>query len=186
MRFITICQPNERDVYKLMVTVLFNEVDPKTKEYLAKIGEIVVLLNSLESVVEFIIWKSITRDQVIGRTLTRDLTYISKVRLLKTLLMQKLGENELDSIMPVLNRVTKSAHIRNDVVHSQWFIQYGNKKENIPLTTHKINSKDAFNKGSFDFANSIKDISLKDLAEKCKFISQTISDLSAQIVRIFN
>ena len=153
-----------------MPAKIINNQNPKTKEYLTKIGEVIVLLNHLESMIDFWIWELInaggnaSMKQQIGRRITSPLNFEKKVKLLRSLVVERYGEEKAKEFKEVANSIMECCEIRNDVSHSQWFIQYGNIKEGIPPTTHKINiSKSLKPTKPFNFSKAIKDIELSEL-----------------------
>src|SRR3954464_4613155 len=103
--------------------------NPEVKEYLSKIGEIVVRLSGLEHQIEFWIWKLIdargdhvTRQRVGSRTTTY-ITYEQKVQLLRGLILERCGEDTGRQFMPLREKLIKCCEDRNDVAHSQWLIR---------------------------------------------------------------
>jgi hypothetical protein len=72
--------------------------DPITLNYLSKIGEVIVTLNYLESLVELAIWEMLgeigkTADlQGVGRRITYSLEFVQKVDLLRSLIVEIYGE----------------------------------------------------------------------------------------------
>ena len=153
-----------------MPAKIINNQDPKTKEYLTKIGEVVVLLNHLESWVDFWIWELINANgnasikQQIGRRITSPLDFKQKVQLLMSLFVERCGEVKAKEFKEVAKSIKKCCDIRNDLAHSQWFIQYGNIKEGISPTTQKINiSKFLKSTKPFNFSKAIKDVELSEL-----------------------
>ena len=127
-----------------MPAKIIDSQDPKTKEYLTKIGEVVVLLNHLESMVDFWIWELISAGgnastkQQIGRRITAILNFEKKVQLLRSLIVERYGKEKAKEFKEVATSIMKCCEVRNDVSHSQWFIQYGNIKERIPPTTQSL------------------------------------------------
>ena len=153
-----------------MSAKIIDNQDPKTKEYLTKIGEVVVLFNHLEDTVDFWIWELINAGgnanikQQIGRRITSPLDFEKKVQLLRSLVVERYGEEKAKEFKEVANSIMECCERRNDVSHSQWFIQYGNIKEGIPPTTHKINiSKSLKPTKPFNFSKAIKDVELSEL-----------------------
>jgi len=67
-----------------MPAKIIDNQDPKTKEYLAKIGEVVILFNHLEDIVDFWIWELINAGgtasvkQQIVRQITSPLNFEKK------------------------------------------------------------------------------------------------------------
>lgn len=109
-----------------MPAKILDNQDPKTKEYLAKIGEVVVLLNHLEAMVEFWIWELINAhgdSQQIGRRVTSPLDFEQKVQLLRSLIVERYGEEKARKFKETMKLLMKCCETRNDIVHSQWFIQ---------------------------------------------------------------
>ncbi|HUD45163.1 MAG TPA: hypothetical protein VMR41_06470 [Patescibacteria group bacterium] len=70
------------------------------------------------------------------------------------------------------------AEKRNDVVHSQWFIEYGNIQEGIPRSTHKINHQKGlkFNKEA-NFQQAVKEVKVEELQTFIDGMMQELSDL---------
>jgi hypothetical protein len=168
-----------------MPAKILDNQDPETKEYLAKIGEIVVLLNHLEAMVDFWIWELINADgnagvkQQIGRRITSPLNFEQKVQLLRSLIVERYGEEKVREFKETMKLLMKCCETRNDIAHSQWFIQYGNKKEGIPSTTHKINIPKAMRpQQSFDFSKAIKDVDLSELDQSVTEINLAIEKLT--------
>jgi len=168
----------------MSLKILDNQ-DSKTKEYLAKIGEVIVTFNYLESaIIDFWIWelicagKNINDIQGIGRRITTLLTFRQKADLLKSLVIEIFGEKKAKLFSKPYKKIIKSSEIRNDVCHSQWFIQYGNLKEGVPMTTHKINLKRGSRKGrKFDFSRAMEDnIDLKCFNGYLKQIEEAIRE----------
>ena len=145
---------------------VLDENDPKTKDFLVKIGETVVVFNHLESMVEFNIWELIAASgnahvrQSIGKRITTTLEYMQKVDLLRSLIVERFGEEKDKLFKEVYTTLQECSEIRNDIAHSLWYIQYGNLEEGIELDTAKINIKKAFEKGKFeDFSKVYETIS---------------------------
>lgn len=153
--------------------------DPTTKEYLARIGEIIVELNFLENWLEFFSWELIQAKgnlQKIGRRITYNLTFIQKLDLLRSLLVERTGEGNAEEFRPLYKKIKECEEIRNDIAHSLWFIQYGNSKED--LNTTKINVSYAFERGrSFDFSKTKKTVPLSELEESGKKIADTSDEV---------
>ncbi len=154
----------------------------KTKAYLEKIGKIIVLFGHLEMIVDFFIWELInagntTREvQSIGRRITTPLDYKSKINLVRSIIVERLGEDKAKEFTPIYTELLNCAEIRNDIAHSQWFIEYGNKEEKVKPETQKVNWQKAYQKGKgFDFSGANKDVSLKELDEYTKKLSKTTS-----------
>ncbi len=167
-----------------MPAKILDNQDPKTKEYLAKIGEVVVLLNHLEAMVEFWIWELIGAEgnagvkQQIGRRITSPLGFEKKVQLLRSLVVERCGKKRAREFEEILELLMKCCKARNDIVHSQWFIQYGNEKEGIPSTTHKINIPKVLKpQRSFNFSKAIKDVDLSELDQSVSEINIAIEKL---------
>lgn len=160
----------------------FNTKDSTTKEYLSKIGEIVVSLSSLEHMMEFWIWELISaagtaRDiQWVGRRITTPLEYMQKLDLLRSMLVERLGEEVAKKFMPAYKLLQKCAEDRNDIAHSVWFIQYGTTPEK--LSTLKVNDSKAFQRGKkLDFTRAHQEIKLEDLEKISQRINQAHDEL---------
>lgn len=160
----------------------------KTRDYLVKIGEIVVLLNHLEQVIEFFTWELINASgnaQEIGRRITTPLDYVEKVDLMRSAIVGRFGEEKAKEFLPVYRELIACGEIRNDIAHSQWFIEYGNKKEGVLPHTKKINWKKAYKRGkNFNFSEAIKDIKLDELNSYSRKISKAISLVSESALKL--
>lgn len=167
---------------------VLNSHSPKTKDYLAKIGEIIVLLNHLELTVEFFVWELISASgntQAIGRRITTPLEYMEKVNLMRSLLVERVGEEKAGEFTPIYSELRACAEIRNDLAHSQWFIEYGNGKDKT--STHKINWLKAYERGkAFDFSKALQNIDLAKLASDTKRLSKTISLVAEFMLKLFS
>ena len=175
-----------------MSTAQLWQKTPKTKEFLAKIGEIIVLLNHLESMVEFFTWELIGSKgnahdvQNMGRRITLPLDYKGKIDLARSLVIERYGvEKEKKIFKSVYTKLQNCGEFRNDIAHSLWFIEYGTSKED--LATHKLNWTKAYKKGkAFDFSNAYKDVSLEDLTEISKTLSSTITLVTQTFMTLLN
>ena len=92
------------------------------------------------------------------------MNFEKKVQLLRSLVVERYGKQKAKEFKEVANSIMECCERRNDVSHSQWFIQYGNIKEGIPLTTHKINMPKSLKPTKpFNFSKEIKDVELSEL-----------------------
>lgn len=163
---------------------ILNTEDPIAKEYLAKIGEVVVLLSHLEAGVEFWIWEFVNAKgdakvkQLVGRRITSPLDFEQKLQLLRSLVVERLSEKKVEEFKEIVKLIKKCCEVRNDVAHSQWFIQYGNTKGGISSTTHKINIPKVLKPHRpFDFSKAIEDIDLSKLDQSIANINTAIEKL---------
>lgn len=148
------------------------EKDKKTQEYLAKIGNIIVSLNQLESLIDLLIWELISPNgnannkQRIGRLITLNLEFMQKADLLRALIVERYGEEKGKSFTENVYKILqKCVEVRNDIAHSHWFIQYG-ESESSDLETVKINAKNAFQRGKkLDLSKARKSIKIEELNE---------------------
>lgn len=161
--------------------VLDNQ-EEKTKEFLCKIGEIVVTLNHLEEMVCFYIWELVSASgntQGVGRRITVNLELIEKIDLLRSLIIERQGEEKAKVFKSIYKNIIKCGEIRNDIAHSQWFIQYGNIKENIPPRTEKINMQKLIkNSKPTDFSKLVEIVDLEQLNQGAVLINKTAEDLA--------
>lgn len=124
--------------------------DPNTKEFLQKIGQVIVEVNHIESLVELLIWSLIFTNrnkednaQGIGRRITVNLSFMEKADLLRSLVVERKGEDFAKEFTErVYKKLQAIAQKRDDIAHSLWFIQYGESK--AELATEKINFKKAY------------------------------------------
>ena len=149
------------------MSTLYNSTDPKTKDYLAKIGEVIVTLNGLERDISFWIWELLAASgtpaekQVIGRLVTNPLDFMGKINLLRSLIVHRLGEVKGKDFIKTYTLLQNCAEFRNDIAHSLWFIQYGSSPEN--LETEKINEVKAFQKGKrMDYSKAVEKINIEE------------------------
>jgi hypothetical protein len=168
----------------------YNPNDPNTKEFLAKIGEIIVSLNALENNVDFWIWELLSASgtpaekQVIGRLVTSPLDFMGKVNLLRSLVVHRLGEEKDNDFRNAYNLLKQSAETRNDVAHSMWFIQYGSSPDD--LSTEKINEIKAFQRGKkFDFTKAVATVKLTDFDKYLETIENAQRELFSFIHKHF-
>jgi len=167
-----------------MAAKILDNTDTTTKEYLAKIGEVVVLLNHLESNIDFWIWELIGAKenahdhQNIGRRITLQLEYMQKVDLLRALIVERHGEEKGRELRPLYTKLQTCGQVRNDIAHSEWFIQYGNLAEGVPLSTTKINIQKAYERGKLmNFSNARKEVLLGELEGYVTQTNEIISEL---------
>jgi hypothetical protein len=167
-----------------MTARILDNKDPKIREYLAKIGEVIVLLNHVEASIDFLIWELIGANgnahdvQNVGRRVTLLLEYMQKVDLVRALIIERHGEEKGKEFVSLYKKLQTCGEIRNDIAHSQWFIQYGNLAENIPMSTTKINIKKAFERGKLmDFSNARKEVLLDELEGYVSQMNEIISEL---------
>ena len=169
--------------------VLIDDNNDTTKFFLEKIGKIIVVFNHLEFWIDFWIWELVSPSgsaygrQEIGRRITNSLSFEQKVSLLSSLITERLPEEKIKAFKIVNEKLQRCYRKRNYIVHSQWFIQYGNIPEGIPRTTLTIKypkKLSVFNK--IDSKKYIKtNINEKDLDE----IVQEINSIFATITIFF-
>lgn len=147
---------------------IFNTKDPKTIDYLVKIGQVVVAFNFVEQLVELLIWELINaKDDVqgVGRRITNRLEFQEKADLLRSLIVERVVEERAKEFTESIYKdLCKCGEARNDIAHSLWFIQYGANKDNPE--TYKVNFRDAFERGKkFDFSKAKKNIDVTELED---------------------
>lgn len=164
---------------------------PDTKEYLAKIGEIVVLLNHLEMLVSFFIWELIgaegkaAKSQNIGRRITNDMGFMKKADLARSLIVERYGEKVAIKYLPLYKDLKSCSKIRNDVAHSQWLLGFGSDGEFSPNS--KINWKNAYKKGKeADFKKAFEEVDLGRLNRDSKRITDTMTAVGKYFLDLLN
>lgn len=155
------------------------------KNYLIKIGEIIVIMGFLEAWIDFWIWELIGAkggaydSQIIGKKTTSGMMYRRKVDLL-LLLVQSRYPTKVDSFKKLHNKLQTLGDKRNNFIHSQWFPMYGNKEEHIRRDTHIENLRYGVNKkdGSVDFSKSYSKLKLNDLTRLINNIRFVYNDVT--------
>lgn len=157
----------------------------KVKEYLAKIGEVIVTFNFLESQVDFWIQHLLNPNhphagysQMLGKRVTVLLNFSQKAKLLLSLVIERNGNEKGVTFKKIYSRLESAAKNRNDIIHSLWFLEYGNAKEGTPPITQKINAQKSlkFNEeANFELAN--KTVTPQDLQQNIDEMLQLITDL---------
>ncbi len=167
-----------------MNATLLDTSDPKTKEFLSKIGEVVVLSRHLESIVEFFMGDLINPEgesivkQNVTNSIVKNMEFLEKLDLVRDLIVQRIGVESQKRFLPTYNLVKECIEGRNDVAHSQWFIQYGNIEEGIPPSTQKINVRRGYSRGHyFDFSKAIINVELSTLDDLVKKTNKAITDI---------
>jgi len=163
---------------------IIDKSDPKTREYLEKIGEVVVMLSHLEAMMEFIMWEFIgakgnaSDRQTIGRQITHKLEFMEKADLLRALIIERYGEKKgKEFTSNIYTSLQRCCEARNDIAHSLWFIRYGVDKNS--LQTEKINIPNAFERGKkFNFSKARKSVELKELENAIKLMD----DMSLKVI----
>lgn len=170
--------------------------DETAKEFLIRIGKIIVDFNHLESIVEMVILQLINikkgtdenseDEQSIGRRVVEKLFFMQKIDLLRSLIVGRKGEEFAKKFTKqVYKELVSVSEKRNDIVHSMWFIQYGNSKTD--LSTLTINFQNAYQRGkSFNFEEAKKDISLEKLDETLSSIDKAVKQLIHYAVNMLN
>lgn len=157
---------------------IIDSTDPKTQEYLQKIGRVIVELNFIENFVELLIWQligakevsNVNDEQAVGRRITVNLSFIEKADLLRSLVVERKGEEFTKEFTDdIYKKLQVLSEKRNDVAHSTWLIQYGSNKE--AAITHKINYGKAFVRGKpYDFDKAKSNISLEEFDQYLELI----------------
>ncbi|MBI4096438.1 MAG: hypothetical protein HY425_01845 [Candidatus Levybacteria bacterium] len=163
---------------------IIDKSDPKTKEYLEKIGEVITMLSHLEGMMEFVLWEFIGAKgdagvrQTIGRHITHKLEFMQKADLLRALIIERYGEEKgKEFTLDIYKNLQKCCEARNDMAHSLWFIRYGVDKDN--LQAEKINTRDAFERGKrFNLSKARKSVELKELEDAIKLMD----DMSLKVI----
>ncbi len=170
-----------------MSAQILDSTNPKVKEYLAKIGEIIVTFNFLESQMDFYIQELVKPvhshaglSQRVGKRITTMLEFSQKTDLLLSLIIERSGKDEGTRFKSIYNALGKMAEKRNDVAHSQWFLEYGNIQEGVQPSTHKINEQKGikFNKEA-NFEQAIKEVTIEELQTFIEEMLQMVSDIHA-------
>ncbi|HBY09769.1 hypothetical protein A2274_00055 [candidate division WWE3 bacterium RIFOXYA12_FULL_43_11] len=149
-----------------------NQINEKKLKYHQVIGEIVVDFGMLESWLSFHIWELIgaygdaNTSQLIGKRVTKDLHFKGKVSLFESLCVERYKNKSPDELRNIVKILSDCEKERNEIVHSDWYIGYGNIDEGIPPSTHRIHEKRAFVKNKhYDFTKSMKDVDLEELKD---------------------
>jgi len=132
---------------------------------LIKIGEMVVLMGFLESWIESWIWNLIDqRDQNIGKKITSPLMYRQKVDLLLSL-VESRSPDRVENFQKIHKKLQALGERRNNLIHSQYFLMYGNKKEHLKRDSKKVSLRHGVNKkdGSIDISKVFSDVKLSEL-----------------------
>lgn len=157
--------------------------NPESKEYLAKLGELVVVFNALELFTDIFIWELIGakgEQQGIGRRITVNREFQEKLDLLRSLLVERYGQEKAKRFTNTYSKLKHSAENRNDTLHSLWFIHYGKTPDN--LETRKINFQKAYERGKeFDFKRANKNVSLAELKDIIKGIESCSDELVGNV-----
>lgn len=153
--------------------------NPESKEYLAKLGELVVVFNALELFTDTFIWELIDAkgsQQGIGRRITVNLEFQQKLDLLRSLLVERYGQEKAKRFTNTYSKLKQCAEKRNDTLHSLWFIHYGKTPDN--LETRKINFQKAYERGkAFDFEKANKKVPLNELKDIIKDVESCSDEL---------
>lgn len=164
---------------------VIDKSDPKTKEFLEKIGEAIVMLSHLEAMIEFVVWELIGAKgdagvkRTIGRHITYKLEFKQKADLLRALIVEKFGEGKGKEFTDKIYKdLQKCCEARNDIAHSLWFIQYGVDKNS--LGTVRINIQDAMERGErFNLSKARKSTELKELEDAIRLMDE----MSLKVIR---
>ncbi len=164
---------------------LLNPTDLKTKEFLAKIGEIVVLSRHLESIIEFFIEDLINPEgkpimkQRVTDSIIRKMESLEKLDIVRDLIVERVGIESQKKFLPTYKLIKECIEKRNDTVHSLWFIQYGNTEAGIAPLTQKINPQYGHTRGRpFDFSKAITNIELDALTSLTNKLNRTIAEVA--------
>lgn len=159
------------------------------RKYLKKIGEIIILMGFLESWVDFWIWELIgangnaSEKQDIGKKITSGIMYRQKIDLLLTMVQSRSPER-ITNFKKIHKKLQLIGEKRNLLIHSQWFLMYGNKKEHLRRHTDGVNLRHGHNRadGVLDFSRSFLKLELSGLS---RFISN-IQKIHLSITKFFN
>jgi len=167
-----------------MAVTILNNKDSKTKKYLAKIGEVIVYMNYLEFMLEFHIQDLIKpvgdMDEVqrVSARIIYPLSFNKKIELLSSLIMERCGQKEFRKFQELEKLLERCGQIRNGIVHSLWYIQYGNKERGIYSKTLRIHMREAVKrKKPFKFSEAVKYVKISELEEFVTEISSVIEKL---------
>jgi hypothetical protein len=148
------------------------------KEFLEKLGNLIVQFQSLEKVIEFIIWIQITDDQNIGKIITSEHSFRNKCNILINIGRETYKESKLLSDLEEL--VTEAITIeedRNKYIHSGWILNETEERKET-ITRYKIASK---RKG---LIQNMEEVNIAKLDELIKKISILSTKLHSFITRI--
>lgn len=109
---------------------------------------------------------------------------MEKVELLRSILVERYGEEKAGDFKEIYDQLQECAELRNDIAHSQWFIQYGTNKDDTATT--KINDTKAFARGKvFDFAKASNTVSVEVLEVNISKLQKAGAELNAFFVKLF-
>jgi len=138
------------------------------------LGEIVIDFNLLELAVSMVIWELLVpgQDQKVGKTITTDLMFFQKIKLLRRVIKQKLPKDKQDEFDKLYVRLTKNNDGRNKYIHSLWLPNIGGK------TLKRFSEKEFNKKGHHEPARAISDVLLDELKNFDKEIVESKRDLT--------
>jgi len=158
--------------------------DLQTKELYSNIGEFVVkfehLCHAMQSAITFMIQTQGLQNQQVSNILLAGYTADPLRTLFESLAgeLLSLNDEEKKIIKNILSRIQKITEKRNDVVHSTWFIGWGNEttqdfSEAPGYRLHK-NKKGAASK-SFKYKAEDFSSFIKESEELCSLVQRFIS-----------
>lgn len=140
------------------------------------LGKLVENFNKLEMIVIFIIGGELKLDR--GNDfrkldlVVKDLTYQNKINLLRNLIVER---DQRDNFKDLYKKLKKCGEKRNELLHSQWFVNYGSDPTNI--STHRINRNKLIKLGK---PTDYKKMSIQvedEIDTLNKLIDQTIKEM---------
>ena len=149
---------------------IYDIKDPDTQEILTGIGQVVVMFNYLENEIvqhiEYIIYGEIdwkTKLYDFTKYTVTGLEYIEKIDLLRSLIIEKYGEDKGSLYLPIYNLQKECAEKRNIFAHCfYWF----DKEEENKTTFQTFNRKKILIRGKkIDLRRGYSEIQIDDLNE---------------------
>lgn len=107
--------------------------DIQTRELYATIGEFIVkfehVCHAMQTTITFIMQGQGLKNQQVAHVIMAGYTADPLRTLLESLIGEliKLNDNEKQIIKNIFSRIQKITEIRNNIVHSTWFIGWGNE-----------------------------------------------------------
>lgn len=103
---------------------------PVPPEHLRAIGQVTVNFSILAGTISSFVWGMISTDQMLGQTITAELSFRNLVGLLSSMYKYRINDEErIAELEGLLNRALYAEEQRNIITHSFWTV--GDKAETI-------------------------------------------------------
>lgn len=138
-------------------------------EYLKALGLVVVNFSSLDFYLSCLIWVLIGSELDIGKSVTSEMSFNTKVKLFASLYRIKVDSlNKGSDIRKLITGLEDVEKDRNNVMHSSWLID----EKNTKVTRYKISAK-----SKHGLRNKFEDFDVSKLNK----IADSIGDVTKKI-----